>query len=121
VYAVNIFFGYPPILTSWQQEEAFPNPTTFDATRTPRERYLRADVAFKAIGADIAWKPVVQVLRSILAFDNVRRGPGQSGKLARFEDSSIQYLRYVYLDAQQIRSPWPTSLVILYDVPASSA
>ncbi|KIK94193.1 hypothetical protein PAXRUDRAFT_143426 [Paxillus rubicundulus Ve08.2h10] len=109
------------VASACMSEAAFPNPTTFDATRTPRERYLRADVAFKVIGADVALKPVVQVLRSILAFDNVRRGPGQSGKLTRFQDASLEYLRYVYLDAQQLRTPWPTSLVILYDVPASSS
>lgn len=101
-----------------QQEDAFPNPTTFDATRTPRERYLRADVAFKAIGADIPPKLIVQVVRSILSLHNIRRGPGQSGKLHRFRDSSLKDLRHVYLDANQFRSPWPTSLVVLYDVPA---
>ncbi|KAI6113067.1 heme peroxidase [Pisolithus sp. B1] len=99
-------------------EEAFPNPTTFDATRTPRERYLRSDIAFRVIGADTAPKLIVQVLRAILSFDNVRRGPGQSGVLARFPDASLPHLRYVYLNEKQLRSPWPTSLVILYDVSA---
>ncbi|KAF9223967.1 heme peroxidase [Gyrodon lividus] len=109
------------VASASMNDEAFPDPANFDATRTPRERYLRADVAFNVIGADIAPKPIVQVLRSILAFDNVRRGPGQSGKLPRFKDASIKYLRYVYLDAQQFRSPWPTSMVIQYDVPSSTA
>ncbi|KAI6023916.1 hypothetical protein PISMIDRAFT_470487 [Pisolithus microcarpus 441] len=99
-------------------EEAFPNPTTFDATRTPRERYLRSDIAFRVIGADTAPKLIVQILRAILSFDNVRRGPGRSGDLARFPDASLPQLRYVYLNEKQLRSPWPTSLVVLYDVSA---
>ncbi|KAI6149466.1 heme peroxidase [Pisolithus tinctorius] len=99
-------------------EEAFPNPTTFDATRAPRERYLLGDIAFRVIGAETAPKLIVQVLRAILSFDNVRRGPGQSGDLVRFQNASLPQYRYVYLNEKQLCSPWPTSLVILYDVPA---
>ncbi|KAG6381666.1 heme peroxidase [Boletus reticuloceps] len=108
------------VASAGMNEEAFPDPTMFDASRSPRERYLRADVAFKVVGADIPPKLIVQVLRSILSFDNIRRGPGQSGKLQRFWDSSFKDLRHVYLDADQHRSPWPTSLVILYDTPSSA-
>jgi cytochrome P450 len=101
-------------------EQAFPNPTAFDATRSPRERYLQADTASKVIGADIPPKLIVHVLRSILSFDNIRRGPGQSGKLQRFQDSTLKDLRYVYLDEKQFRAPWPTSLVVLYDTPSDA-
>jgi len=103
------------VASAGMNEEAFPNPTMFNATRTPRDRYLRPDVAFKVVGADIPPKLIVHVLRSILSFGNIRRGPGQSGKLQRFRDSSFKDLRYVYLDADQHRSPWPTSLVLLYE------
>jgi len=109
------------VASAGMNEQAFPNPNTFDATREPRERYLRADVAFKIVGADIPPKLILQVVRSILSLDNIRRGPGQSGKLHRFQDNSLKDLRYVYLDANQFRSPWPTSLVVLYDVPSSAA
>ncbi|KAG6334671.1 hypothetical protein ID866_4420 [Astraeus odoratus] len=102
-------------------EEAFPNPATFDSNRSPRERYLRGDIVFKVIGADIAPKPIVHAMRGILSFDNVRRGPTQSGKLPRFRDTSLPQYRHVYLNEKQLRSPWPTSLTILYDVPVSSA
>lgn len=114
----ELFVLDPSFSLIWRQDEAFPNPTTFDATRTPRERYLRPDVAFKLIGADVAPKLIAQVLRSILSLENLRRGPGRSGKLQRYQDSSFKDLRYVYLNAQQLRSPWPTSLVMLYDAPA---
>lgn len=106
---------------TWKQEEAFPNPFTFDATRVPRERYLRAEVAFKVLGADIPPKLFLQVVRSIFSFDNIRRGFGQSGKLPRFQDSSLKDLRYVYLDTNHFGSPWPTSLAFWYDVPSSAA
>jgi len=108
------------VAAAGMNEQAFPNPTTFDATRTPRERYLRADTVSKVIGTDIPPKLIVYVLRSILSFDNVRRGPGQSGKLQRFQDNSFKDLRHVYLNERQLRCPWPTSMVILYDTPATA-
>ncbi|KAF9240684.1 heme peroxidase [Melanogaster broomeanus] len=101
-------------------EQAFPNPTAFDPTRKPAS-YLHADVAHKVIGLDLAPKVIAQVLRGILCFDNVRRAPGPSGTLTRFKDASMAHLRYTYLNAQHLRSPWPTTMLILYDVPASTA
>ncbi|KAF9240691.1 heme peroxidase [Melanogaster broomeanus] len=108
------------VASASMNEQAFPNPTTFDPTRQPAS-YLRADVAQKVIGADLALKVVVQVLRGIFSFDNVRRASGKSGTLARFRDTSVAHLHYTYLNAQRLRSPWPTDMLILYDVPASTA
>ena len=113
-------WSIPSLWFSVWQDAVFPNPTTFDATRKPRERYLRPNVAFNLIGADVAPKLMAQVLRSILSLEKVRRGPGYFGKLQRFQDDSAMDLCYVYLNAQQLRSPWPTSLVILYDASAWS-
>ncbi|KAH7927845.1 heme peroxidase [Leucogyrophana mollusca] len=101
-------------------EDAFPSPTSFDATRSPRERYLRGDGAIKVLGAEVAPKAIVQVLRAILSFDNLRRGPGQSGKLTRFKDAAVPQLNYAYLNDKMFVSPWPTSLVIQYDVPKAA-
>jgi len=107
IYASSVF------PTFWRQGDAFSNRAS------PERCRIHADFVFKALGADIAPKLIVQVLRSILSLDNIRRGPGQSGELQRFQDSSLKYLRYVYLDMHQFRSPWPTSLVVLYDPPSS--
>jgi linoleate 10R-lipoxygenase len=85
-------------------------------TRTPRERYLHGDGCFKVLGEDLASKIMAEVLRGILSFDNVRRGPGQSGKLPRFQDEAIPMLRYAYLNEKMMPSPWPTSMIINYDV-----
>ncbi|OAX33207.1 heme peroxidase [Rhizopogon vinicolor AM-OR11-026] len=99
-------------------EDAFPNPTTLDTTRTPRERYLHGDGCFKILGEDLASKIMAEVVRGILSFDNVRRGPGQSGNLPRFEDKALPVLRYAYLNEKMMPSPWPTSMIINYDVSA---
>ena len=100
------------------QEDAFPNPTVLDTTRTPRERYIHGDGCFKILGEDLATQIMAEVLRGILSFDNVRRGPGQSGKLPRFEDKTLPMLRYAYLNEKMMPSAWPTSMVINYDTSA---
>jgi len=99
-------------------EDAFPNPTVLDTTRTPRERYLHGDGCFRVLGEDLASKIMAEVIRGIISFDNVRRGPGQSGKLPRFQDKAIPVLRYAYLNEKMMPSPWPTSMIINYDVSA---
>ncbi|KAJ8594598.1 putative linoleate diol synthase [Rhizopogon salebrosus TDB-379] len=99
-------------------EDAFPNPTTLDTTRTSRSRYLHGDGCFEILGEDLASKIMAEVLRGILSFDNVRRGPGQSGNLPRFEDKALPILRYAYLNEKMMPSAWPTSMVISYDVSA---
>ncbi|KAG2350116.1 heme peroxidase [Suillus weaverae] len=106
------------VATANTNEDAFPNPTILDTTRTPRERYLRGDGCFKVLGEDLASTIIAEVLRGILSFDNVRRGPGQSGDLPRFEDDALPVLRYAYLNEKMLPSAWPTSMVINYDVPA---
>ncbi|KAG1827565.1 heme peroxidase [Suillus subaureus] len=106
------------VATANTNEDAFHNPTILDTTGTPRERYLCGDGCFKVLGEGLASTIIAEVLRGILSFDNVRRGPGQSGDLPRFEDNTLPVLRYAYLNEKMLPSAWPTSMVINYDVPA---
>ncbi|KAG2132772.1 heme peroxidase [Suillus clintonianus] len=106
------------IATANMNEDAFPNPRILDTTRTPRERYLQGDGCFKVLGDDLANTIMAEVLRAVLSLGNVRRGPGQSGKLARFPDTALPVLHYAYLNEKMLQSPWPTSMVVNYDVSA---
>ncbi|KAH7914862.1 heme peroxidase [Hygrophoropsis aurantiaca] len=108
------------IASASKNEDVFPNPEVLDATRGPRERYLRGDIAFKVLGEAVAPKIIVQALRAVLSYDNVRRGPNQSGKLNFFSDASAPQYTRAYLNQKMFVTPWPTSLIIQYDVPASS-
>jgi len=110
--ALNISHGSRGV-----QADAFPNPEIVDTTRL-RGHYLHSAGCFKILGEDLALKVMAEVLRGILSFDNVRRGPGQSGNLPRFEDKALPVLRYAYLDEKMMSSAWPTSMVINYDVSA---
>lgn len=103
------------IASANMNEDAFPNPRIHNAARTPRERYLPNDGCFKVLGDELASTMMAEVLRAVLALENVRRGPGQSGKLARFSDGALPVLHYAYLNEKMLQSPWPTSMVINYD------
>lgn len=103
------------IASANMNEDAFPEPRILKAARTPRERYLPNDGCFKVLGDELASTMMAEVLRVILSLENVRRGPGQSGKLARFPDAALPMLHYAYLNEKMISSPWPTSMIINYD------
>jgi cytochrome P450 len=97
------------------QESVFEKASTIDPTRSPKERYLITEGAFKTLGGDLASKIVASVLHAVLGLPNLRRGPGQSGKLPRFVDSADPVIRHGYLDKSQLQVPWPNTLVVQYD------
>ena len=57
-----------------------------------------------------------EVLTVIFSHPNVRRTVGQSGMLQRFKTVERKALNYAYLDAKMMVSPWPSSMMIQYDV-----
>lgn len=57
-----------------------------------------------------------QVLRAVFEYDNLRRGPGQSGKLKRYKTKAVNTLRYEYLGKDNLPTPWATSMIAQYNV-----
>ncbi|KAG2338641.1 heme peroxidase [Suillus weaverae] len=104
------------IASANMNEDAFPNPRILNATREPRERYLPKDGCFTVLGDELASTMMAEVLRAVVSLENVRRGPGQSGKLVRFSDTALPMLHYAYLNEKMLHSPWPNSMVVNYDV-----
>ncbi|KAG1881162.1 hypothetical protein F4604DRAFT_1578213, partial [Suillus subluteus] len=74
------------------------------------------DGCFKVLGDELASTMMAEVLRAVLSLENVRRGPGQSGKLARFSDAALPVLHHAYLNEKILQNPWPTSMIVNYDV-----
>jgi linoleate 10R-lipoxygenase len=93
----------------------FKNPTTIVTDRT-LDQYLNGDVTVRCLGNHLTTKVVGEVLRAVMTLPNARRANGQSGTLTRFQDQSQLSLHYSYLDDNEFPAPWPTSLVIQYDV-----
>ena len=55
-----------------------------------------------------------QILRAVFGFDGLRRGPGISGTLKRYKvvEGEKNTLRYEYLGADNLPSPWPNSMIV---------
>ncbi|KAF9454341.1 linoleate diol synthase [Macrolepiota fuliginosa MF-IS2] len=97
-----------------QSDKIFPQASSINTTRSTSD-CLFGDGALKYLGETLTIKITGEVLRAIYAYNNVRRAPGQSGKLKRFTERSHPQYHFAYLDRNQSISPWPTSLTIQYD------
>jgi len=51
-------------------------------------------------------------MRAIFSKRNVRRAPGQSGRLNRFRHNPFGTESWMYMSAKGTISPWPASMVI---------
>ncbi|CUA69779.1 hypothetical protein RSOLAG22IIIB_08699 [Rhizoctonia solani] len=95
--------------------ERFPNPQTVDPRR-PEERY-----AIQAIGAhacpslDATEQSMAAILREIFKLKNIRRAPGVLGQLDGFDTDVLGTKFRKYIDDKGGISPWPTSLVVVFD------
>lgn len=96
-------------------DQAFPDPSAVDPTRSPRERYLVGDGSEKCLGQDLSTKIMAHVLRAVFGFHRTRRAPGQSGVLARFKSDAMLTSDYVYIGKDQKQTPWAMSMVLQFD------
>ncbi|EKM53767.1 uncharacterized protein PHACADRAFT_260261 [Phanerochaete carnosa HHB-10118-sp] len=95
--------------------DVFKDPASVKPNRSPKDRYLAADGSVQCLGFDLSSKIVAEVLRAVFSFPNVRRAPGQSGVLKRFKPDTIKTSSWMYLNHEQLPSPWATSMIIQYD------
>ncbi|KAH8832679.1 linoleate diol synthase [Flagelloscypha sp. PMI_526] len=103
------------IASAHRDESVFPHADKIDLAR-PSSGHVKSDSVLVWIGEDISLKVINEVLLAVLSNESVRRGPGASGQLQRFVDSSRKDLNYAYLDEKHDSSPWPVSMVVQYDV-----
>jgi linoleate 10R-lipoxygenase len=52
------------------------------------------------------------VLRAVFEFDGLRRASGSSGMLKRYNVAEGNTLRYEYLGADSLPTPWPNSMLV---------
>ncbi|THV05525.1 linoleate diol synthase [Dendrothele bispora CBS 962.96] len=84
--------------------------TSQDPHKLPHDRMS------KCLGETLTMKIIGEVLRAVFELRNLRRAPEQSGRLKRFKDSDQHDLRWAYLDENGFITPWPTSMIVQYDV-----
>ena len=52
------------------------------------------------------------MLRAVFEFDGLRRASGFSGMLKRYNVAEGNTLRYEYLGADNLPTPWPNSMLV---------
>ncbi|KAI0322769.1 linoleate diol synthase, partial [Amylostereum chailletii] len=92
--------------------DVFPDPRKFDINRQSHGKYLTGDGATRCLGDDLTTKIMGQVIRAVFEVDNLRRAPGDSGRLKRYKTDAETSLRYEYLGSDQLPSAWPNSMLL---------
>jgi linoleate 10R-lipoxygenase len=80
-----------------------------------KESHLYGDGITRSVGVELMTKIVGQMLRAVFEFDGLRRGPAPSGTLKRHnvaEGDEKYTLRYEYLGADNLSTPWPSSMLV---------
>ncbi|OBZ73945.1 Linoleate 10R-lipoxygenase [Grifola frondosa] len=95
--------------------QVFADPSIVNPSRGPIDRYLVGDGAAKCLGLDLSTKIIAQTVRAVFGFSQLRRAPGDSGKLKRFAEDSSRTSCYSYLSSTQQLVPWATSMVVQFD------
>ncbi|KAG8894697.1 hypothetical protein FRB99_001047 [Tulasnella sp. 403] len=94
-----------------------PDPSAIDPTRSPDVYMTFGSGMHKCLGQWFVLSVMPQVMRSIFTLKNVRRAPGESGKLNRFQQRLYGSTPgNLYIDARGNVTPWPASMTIQYDI-----
>ncbi|MCV2423659.1 hypothetical protein LNV47_24045 [Paucibacter sp. DJ4R-1] len=93
----------------------FPEPQTVDPRR-PKENYaIQATGTHGCPGLDFSEQSIPAIMRAVFSLKNLRRAPGVLGTLESFDTSLLGTTVRSYVDDRGCVSPWPTSLVVVYD------
>jgi len=98
----------------------FTDPTTVDVHRESKDNYLPWDGVTRSLGVELTTRIIRQVLRAVFEFDGLRRASGSSGMLKRYNIAEGSILRYEYLGAGNLPTPWPSSLLVQINTSAVS-
>ncbi|KAJ7058676.1 heme peroxidase [Mycena amicta] len=97
------------------QPADFPNPTTIDPTR-PKSSYHLVGTGFHVCqGQPFAEQTIAEIMKVVFRLKNVRRAPGDMGRLAGFKNVVNETETNVYLTEYGTTSSWPGSMCIQWD------
>jgi hypothetical protein len=88
-----------------------------------KDSYLAGDGVTRSLGVELTTKIVGQVLRAVFECDGLRRRPGPSGTLKRHDvaqGADKHTLRYEYLGADNLSTPWPNSMLVQINAEAKT-
>jgi cytochrome P450 len=95
--------------------DAFPNPLVVNPARDPQQYSSFGRSEHSCLGELFCDKTMPQMMRAIFSLKNVRRAPGQSGRLKGYTQDLHGTKQHMYINAKGMVTPWPASMVLQYD------
>jgi len=93
----------------------FPNPTTIDPRRPKTSYNLNGAGFHNCAGVEYAEQTIAEILRVVFKLQNVRRAPGDAGRLSGYTDIVNETVTNVFIKPNGTTSPWPGSMYLVYD------
>jgi len=93
----------------------FPNPTTIDPNRPKASYNLNGAGFHNCAGVEYAVQTIAEILRVVFKLQNVRRAPGDAGRLSGFTEIVNETETNVFIKPNGTATPWPGSLYLVYD------
>ncbi|KAJ7278558.1 heme peroxidase [Mycena rebaudengoi] len=93
----------------------FPNPTAVDPTRLTSSYNLNGTGFHGCPGVDYAVQTITETLKVVFKLKNVRRAPGNAGKMRKFKMVINGGETNIYLTPYGTTTPWPSSMHLVYD------
>ncbi|KAF8662084.1 hypothetical protein AX16_001194 [Volvariella volvacea WC 439] len=95
--------------------EEFPNPTAVDPRR-PKASYNLNGTGFHGCpGVTYAEQTIAEIVKVVFSLKNVRRAPGNAGKLVGFTEVINETETNVFIKPNGTLSSWPGSMYLVYD------
>jgi cytochrome P450 len=93
----------------------FPNPTSVDPTR-PRSLYNLNGAGFHGCpGVSYAEHCIAEIVKVVFGLKNMRRAPGDAGRLVGFTHQEFGTETNVYMTPKGTTSAWPGAMHLVYD------
>lgn len=103
------------IFLHWHQPVDFPDPMQVNPRRA-REMYAVQGFGFHGCpGVKYTEETLVEVMRVIFSLKNLRRAPGAMGVLSGFDHVAYGIKAHMFIDSKGKISPWPGSLLVVWD------
>ncbi|KAK4057316.1 hypothetical protein OIO90_001813 [Microbotryomycetes sp. JL221] len=107
-------FMFPSLKNAGRDEKYYPNPDQVDPLRPTVFRGFGVGM-HECIGSRIVHHSLVATIKSVFRLKNLRRAPGQAGKLKRFWEELAETTVPVYISTMSTPTPLPPSLVVCFD------
>jgi linoleate 10R-lipoxygenase len=93
----------------------FPDPKSVNPSRPPDSYNVNGSGFHKCPGANLAQLMIVELIKIVFKLKNVRRAPGDAGKMPGFTEVTHDTASDWYIQRNGTAALWAGSLVIAYD------